>query len=218
MPEQVTIPISFFEYAADFEVPLMRLWMDRVPIVQAVFNALRPWNVLLDNVEAVTAGKPSEQGVNIKLPVHRSSFFFGPAGCKFVKEAADWASAEEIIRLVQTAREALLASSGGVISVQRTAISLHAQLKEKEFIDVLKRFISPSIAGLHDERMTAAATIIRWQKHRLVLDSSASVANALFVRLERDFDAGVQLEEMASELRKDEEVVFKLLDIEEVVS
>jgi hypothetical protein len=218
MPEQMTIPISFFEYGADFKVPIMRLWMDRADIVQALFQALEPWNVLLDNVESVTTGKPSEQGVNIKLPLQRATFFFGPAGCKFTKEAADWASAEEIIKLVYTARGALLSASGAVVGAQRTAIALHAQMKNKQFIEVLRPFLPAAILGLHDERVTTAATITKWEKSKLILDGSGSVANAVFIRLEREFGATAGFEEISGELRKDEEAVFRLLDIEEVTS
>src|ERR1035438_3201062 len=97
MPELITIPISLFEYVADFERPAFALWMDRVKVVEAVFNVLGPWKPTIDNLEVITTGKNSEQGVNFKLPEKRAAFFFGPASCKFTKEAADWASAEEII-------------------------------------------------------------------------------------------------------------------------
>jgi hypothetical protein len=102
--------------------------------------------------------------------------------------------------------------------MQRTAIALHAQMKNKQFIEVLRPFLPAAIVSLHDERVTTAATIIKWEKNKLILDGSGSVANGMFIRLEREFGAVVGFEEIAGELRKDEEAVFKLLDIEEVTS
>jgi hypothetical protein len=148
MPELITIPISFFEYVADFERPAFALWLDRAKVVEAMFDALGPWKPTIDNVEVITTGKNSEQGVNFKLPEKRVAFFFGPMSCKFTKEAADWSSAEEIISILDAARSTLIESSGAVVLVQRTALVMHFQPKTKAFVDVLKPFISQQVEGL----------------------------------------------------------------------
>ena len=212
MPELITIPISFFEYAADFERPVFALWTDRTKVVEAIFDALKPWSPNIDNVEVITTGKPSEQGINFKLPEKRVAFFFGPMSCKFTKEAADWASAEEIISILDAARSTLIKSSGAVMLVQKTALAMHFQPKTKAFIDILRPFISARVEALHEERVTIAATVVKWEKNKLILDGSGSLANGVFLRLEREFDSKAGLEEIALELKKDEDAAFNMLD------
>ena len=74
MAEFVTIPISIFELGVNFERPDFRLWLDRASVVQGVFDALKPWEPNVDDIESITAGKASEQGFTLKLPLKRVSF------------------------------------------------------------------------------------------------------------------------------------------------
>ena len=90
MAELVTIPISFFEIAIDYERPQFKLWLDRAFVVQTVFEALERWGPRIEDVEGITTGKAAEQGFSIKLPLKRVSFFFGPASCKFTRDNVDW--------------------------------------------------------------------------------------------------------------------------------
>lgn len=218
MPELITIPISFFEYAADFERPVFALWMDRTRVVEAMFDALKPWKPAIDNIDVVTTGKPSEQGINFKLPDKRVAFFFGPTGCKFTKDAADWASAEEIVSILGAAHSTLINSSGAVVLVQKTALAMHLQPKTKAFIDILRPFISSRVEALHDEKVMTAATIVKWEKNKLILDGSGSIANGIFLRLEREFEGKAGFEEIALELKKDEDSAFALLDVQEDIA
>src|ERR1035438_5328654 len=105
MPEKVSIPISFLEYTAGFERPVFAAMMDRAGIVQAIFDALAPWKMEIDHLEPITTGKPSEQGVKFKIPGKKATFFFGASSCKFTKDDADWASAEETIAILSRSEE-----------------------------------------------------------------------------------------------------------------
>lgn len=150
MPEKVAIPISFFEYTAEFSRPVLAALMDRAHIVQAVFDALMPWKADIDNLEPITTGKPSEQGVSFKLPEKRVKFFFGAGSCKFTKDDANWAVAEETITILRSALEAFKKTSGAEISLQNTAVMLHLQPQNKTFLEILKPFLSPAIQSLHN--------------------------------------------------------------------
>lgn len=121
MSELVTIPISIFEFAVDYERPEFHLWMDRAVIVQGIFDALKQWEPRIDDVDAITTGKASEQGFTIKLPLKRVSFFFGPASCKSTRENVDWQSAEETIAILDAAVSALIRSSGVAMGSKNTA-------------------------------------------------------------------------------------------------
>jgi hypothetical protein len=50
---------------------------------------------------------------------------------------------------------------------------------------------------------------------KVTIDGSGALANGLFLRLERDFEASATYDEMAQLLRHDEEELFTILGIEE---
>jgi hypothetical protein len=208
MPEKVTIPISFLEYDAEFVRPIFAALMDRASIVQAIFDAMSPWKLEIDNVEPITSGKPSEQGIKFKIPEKKVTFLFGAGSCRFTKDDADWASAEETIGILAAALDALKASSGAAFSAQHVAFALHIQPKKAKFLDLLKPFLSPILQELEGEG-------VKWDRRRVVLDGSGALANALFLKFEREFDGSSNLREIAIQMKTDEDTLFKILDIEE---
>src|SRR5882724_9533785 len=148
MAELVTIPISIFEFAVEYERPEFKLWMDRAYVVQSIFDAMKLWEPRIDDVDAITTGKASEQGFTIKLPLKRVSFFFGPASCKFTRENVDWQTVEETIAILDAAVSALILSSGVTMGPKNTTIYLHLQPKSLPFIALLAPFIAPQLAAL----------------------------------------------------------------------
>lgn len=215
MPELVTIPISYFEFAVDYERPEFRLWMDRALIVQGIFDALKPWEPRIDDVEAITTGKASEQGFTIKLPLKRVSFFFGPASCKFTRENVDWQSAEETIAIFDAALSALIRSSGASMGPKNTAVSLHLQPKSLPFTALLTPFVASQLAALDSEPVMTMAAVAKWAHHKVTIDGSGVLANAIFLRFEREFPSAATYDDIAAQLRKDEEDLFKILGVEE---
>lgn len=215
MPEKVTIPISFLEYSADYDRPIFAALMDRAAIVQAIFDALSPWKLEIDNVEPITTGKPSEQGFKFKIPAKKVTFLFGAGSCKFTKDDADWASAEETIGILSAALSALITSAGTKISGQNVAVVLHVQPKKAKFIDIMKPFLSPAMRELEGEAVKTGASILKWEKRRVVLDGSGVLANALFLKFEREFDGSAGFLEIADQLRADQGALFKMLNVEE---
>jgi hypothetical protein len=189
--------------------------MDRAFVVQGIFEALKPWGPRIDDVDAITTGKTSEQGFTIKLPLKRVSFFFGPASCKFTRENVDWQSADETIAILDAAVSALIRSGGIAMGPKNTAISLHLQPKSLPFIALLTPFIAPQFATLGSEPVMAMATVARWAHRKVTIDGSAVLANAVFLRFEREFPSSATYDEIAEQLRKDEEDLFKILGVEE---
>lgn len=215
MAELVTIPISIFEFAVDYERPEFKLWMDRASVVQGIFDALKTWEPRLDDVDAVTTGKASEQGFTIKLPLKRVSFFFGAASCKFTRENVDWQTAEETMTILDAAVSALMQSSGVAMGAKNTAISLHLQPKSIPSIALLTPFIAPQLATLDSEPVMTMATVAKWAHRKVTIDGSAIIANAVFLRFEREFPSAATYDEIAGQLRRDEEDLFRVLGVEE---
>jgi hypothetical protein len=217
MAEKVKIPIAIFEYRADFKRPVFDLLLNRAKIVQALFDALSKWKPAIDDIDSITTGKPSEQGFNIKLPQKRVAFFFGASLCRFTKENAGWDTAEETIEILNDALETLIGVTGVELSGHKTAFALHLQPRTKSFLDILRPFLSPALESLGYGKLQGGASIAMWDHGKITVDGSASIANAVYVRLDREFPVTASFEEIARELRASEESIFKMLDIEEDV-
>ncbi|HYW43419.1 MAG TPA: hypothetical protein VE959_11225 [Bryobacteraceae bacterium] len=215
MAELVTIPISIFEFTVDYERPEFKPWMDRASVVQGIFDSLKPWEPRIDDVDVITAGKASEQGFTIKLPLKRVSFFFGPASCKFTRENVDWQLVDETIAIFDAAVSALIRSSGVAMGPKSTAVSMHLQPKSLPFVALLAPFITPQLAALDSEPVITMATVAKWAHRKVTIDGSGVLANAIFLRFERGFPTATTYDEIAGHIRKDEEDLFKILGVEE---
>jgi hypothetical protein len=215
MPEKVTIPIAVLEYEAVYLHPLLAALMNRATIVEAVYDALVPWNIDVDGIEVLTTGKPTEQGINFRLPDKKLTFFFGASACKLTWNSANWEDAEEIVRILSAALTALKGSSGAEFSTQKVAIAMHLQPKRLSFIDILKPILSPLVMALNEEKVTTGASVVRWGGSRVTIDGSGALANAIYLKIDEEFTGAIPLGDIAVQLRTAEEKVFKLLDVEE---
>ena len=217
MAVPITIPISAFEMTIVYERPLFKLLAyHRVEVIQGLFDALERWSPKVDDVEVINTGKISEQGVKLNLPTKKVSFFFGATSCRFVKEAAIWSEADEILHMLDTCL-GVLAKRGEVkFGKKNTVLSLHLQLKTESFKDVLRPFISPAILSLDPAPSEAMAMVSKWPTHRLTLDGSAAIANGIYIQSEREFPAGATNTEIKEQIFNDEVALFDLLGVEEV--
>ena len=215
MPEIVTVPLSFVEVTFEFQRPNLDIWGTRAPIIQALFDALHPWNPNIDEIEIISAGKLSEQGFVIKLPLKRAALFFGPAYCRFSRDAVDWNLAAETLEIFRTGTSAYAQLSGAVISKIRTVIGIHIQPQTMPFIELLNPLIVPQLKALESAPLRTMAVIAKWDNRKVTLDGSASLANGLFLKFERDFEGSTILENLAEQLMQDEQQLFETLGVKE---
>jgi hypothetical protein len=215
MPEIVETHLSFFEAEIEFAEPNLKLWLDRIAVVQAIYTALRPWNVSVDDIEVISTGKPSEQGVKFKIPSKRASFYFGAGSCRFTRDGTNWQTAPETIAIFDAALQAFNSSSPMELKTFKTAVALHVQPKTKPFLEILTPLIPPQLAAFDSQPANAMAMIVKWPDHRVTIDGSAQIANGLFIRYERDFPGTTDYETMAKQLYTDELQIFTMLDIAE---
>jgi len=218
MPVEITVPIAVFELTVKYDKPNIRLLADRAGAIQELFAAFAPWNPQLDDMEVLTAGKPTEQGIQIKIATQNASFFFGAMHCKFVKNSAVWAEADQILEILNAALEALHRATGVDYADKTSVLSLHLQPKTVQFRDIIRKFIVPEILALSTDQTTAMAIVSRWPKYRITLDGSAALANGIFVQAERQFDPTTSFDDMKATISQDEQDLFKLLDVQEVAS
>ncbi len=102
-----------------------------------------------------------------------------------------------------------------VLGKKKTTISLHIQPRALTFMDVLNPFVPRQLAALESHPVRTMATVAKWDNRKVTIDGSGVLANGLFLRLERDFEAGATYDEIANQLRRDEEELFTILGIEE---
>jgi hypothetical protein len=215
MPQLVTIPISNFAVAIRYVRPVFQLWIDRAAVIQGIFDGLEPWKPSIDDMEVRADGKPSEQGITLKLPLKRITFFFGPASCKFSRDDADWGAAEETITILDAVLSALTIFGHVTLGNKSTAISLHIQPRTIPFMDILNPFVPCGLAAIESQPIRTMATVAKWENRKVTIDGSGALANGVFLRMERDFDASVSYDQMAQQLREDEAQLFSILGVEE---
>ncbi len=216
MAEPVTVPISIFEVTVRYEKPVIRLLADRADIIQALFDAFTEFEPSADDMEVVSSGKATEQGIRLRLRSQMITFFFGATSCKFTKEAASWPEADAILHILDRFLTILAEKSGVILGKKTSVLSLHLQLKTGSFKDILRPLIDSGIQRLDPAPLDAMAIVARWPQYRITLDGSAQLANAIFVQMERTFDARLTYDDMKQHILKDEVDLLKLLGVEEV--
>jgi hypothetical protein len=213
MPEQATVPNTYFEVTMDYEIPSARIWLDRAEIVQELYAAFQRWNISIDDTEVLKNGKPSEQGLKFKIPLKATAFFVGAANCKFSRDNTNWETAEETIELLDTGVSALIAATGIKIKNRKTLIAMHAQPKTSGFVKFLQPLIAPQFTSLESGEVKTAAAIVRWENRKVTIDGSGLLANGIFIRIERDFAPEIPYPEIAEQLKADEDQVFSMLGL-----
>jgi hypothetical protein len=215
MPELVTIPVSFFEVTIDYEKSDIRLLAERAPMVQGIFEALQPWNCKIDDIEVLTAGKNSEQGVMFRLPQKRASFFVGASLCRFSRDAVDWDLAEETITIIEAVLNPLRERSEVVLGTKRAAVGLHLQPRTIPFMELLRPFVPTQLTAMESETVTTMATVARWANRGVTIDGSAAVANGILLKFEREFGSEIPFEAVADRLMKDERELLATIGVKE---
>lgn len=214
MPEPVVIAKSFFELTLEYVTPDVR-FVGNHPLAQRMFEAFLPWHPSVDDIESHTVGRISEHGFTIKLPSKLASFFVGPAFCRFTRDDVGWDSAPETLALLDAAISAL-AEAGGIQRGRiRAAVGIHIQPRTRLFSDLLRPLVPAQLANLEEDPIETAAVVVKWRSRKVLIDGSAILANAAFIRIDRDFERTSTYEEIAAQLHQDELKMFEVLDIEE---
>jgi hypothetical protein len=215
MPHLVTIPMSYFEAQIQFERPNLRLWLDRTDVTQALFDAFAKWGVNVDNVELISTGKPSEQGIKFMLPQKKASFFFSPASCAFTRDGTSWDTVGETTEIFDTALSTLVKTGNVKPANFNTIVALHLQPKDVSFRELLQKLIPQPMVGLEPTPPRTLASLVKWDNRRVTVDGSAHIANGIYVKLERTFGADASYEQIAHQLKADEDAIFAMLDVKE---
>lgn len=218
---QVEIPHALFEYTAKFEDPVLRTWKKCNEMIASVLVALKPWGFALDGVEAKwQSQKLHEHTVVFRrtnppdLPNQARSFSVGLGAISVSAANIDWTEAGDFISAMSKAMSAVSESLEPKISSQHVVLSMHVQMKGRAVKDATVSLLSEDAMRLVDGELKGAAVVLTRDKSSVVVDTSLAYANALFVRISREHSGAVTLTAIAEALRKDEENLFEVLDLE----
>ncbi len=216
MAESVTVPISILDVTIEFVRPNLRLAMTRTDIVEELFDRFCHWDITVDDLEVISEGKPSEQGVKFKIPKRKTTFFFSPSQAHLTWDDANWNTAGETIEILNIGLDVLAKHGKVEVLKYKTAVILHLQPRNAPFIEILKPFASPALAKIQSTPLTAFATVLRWEGRSVTIDGSAQIANAVYLRFERDFPGSFAIPDLAAEILADEQKLYSIIGIEEV--
>jgi hypothetical protein len=216
MAEIVTTPMSFFEALIEFERPNFNLLsLERVVVVQSLFEAFSKWNIRVDDMEVITTGKPSEQGIKFKIPAKLASFFFTASACRFTRDNTNWQTAEETIQILDAGLTTVIEAGKVKPATFKTIVALHIQPKNRPFMDILKKVAPHSMIALEQSEPQTLASVVKWPKLKITIDGSGQIANGIFIRYEHEFAATVSYQDMATKLMADENAIFSMLGVVE---
>src|SRR5262249_35639766 len=125
-------------------------------------------------------------------PAKLASFFFGPSSCYFVQNSVSWETAEETLNIVSAVLK-VIENSGIRLATKKIALSLHLQPRRVKFVDLLKPFVPLQLAALDNRPIGTMASVVKWDGRKVTVDGSGVIANGVFLRFDRDFDAAVSL-------------------------
>jgi hypothetical protein len=123
--------------------------------------------------------------------------------------------AEETLAILDAGLSAFVEVSHISFGVRTAGIGVHVQPSDGAFMEILAPFVPPQLASIEREPVKTMAVVVKWGKRKITLDGSGVLANAVFLKFEREFEGTDTLEAIARQLRLDEEQLFRILGVEE---
>jgi hypothetical protein len=217
MADPVKIPLASAEYQVRFERPHVGfIGHDRVRAFEAVFTALLPFNLRLENTEVVTTGTPADHKAVFRIPERRISFQYGAEDYRLNKEAAFWAEAEKDGEILIAAEQALMEGSTAQVGLCIVTVAMHLQPVTKTREEILAPFFPQPYKVLEAQRpIQAYAYHIRWADGDVLMDYSVGFANGIFLRFITHFKGKPPLSEVLKKVRSEQDTIFGILGVEE---
>ena len=71
-------------------------------------------------------------------------------------------------------------------------------------MEILSPFIPPQMSAIEKDKPITMASVARWGKRKVTLDGSGSLANAAFVKFEREFDVHATFQSITQQILEDQ--------------
>ncbi|WP_287129963.1 hypothetical protein [Candidatus Cyanaurora vandensis] len=220
MPDLVKISAASLEYQAMFKVPNINFISSGAErAFEAIMIALLPYGLRLANVDTHTFGKPADRRIIFSIPEHDVNFQVGAEGYKFVKESVSWRVLDEYKPIMIAAEQALLEGSAAKIGACTATIAMHLQPLVKSREEILEPFVPEPFRPLIAQRKADRyGNHLKLEDGDLLLDFSLVFANGIFLKFSRQFSGHPPIFEALAQVQRDQEAVFKILGVEEIVN
>ena len=198
----ITFPLTYFEYRATFADPVFELWSapDRA-LQKAVYKALTPWGITLENVLFPTQPKNiAEWQLTFNLLRFGSSVTLGIGGITLSVNNPDWSQAGLIAAIAGAAVGAVRGVATTCLANQVSTLAMHltpgrtARQITAPFLN-LKDGASSRLGESKNLGFSLYGQSAVW-----VVDASAVFPESLLVRLLRNHDGDIGIAEILKAL------------------
>jgi hypothetical protein len=207
-----TVPTAFIEYRLNFVRSILEKWRENPEIIQALLETLRPWNVHLSNVSIKQA--PTNLGeLQITFEIIRQRVVFNlflEAASLFATNVG-WGDAPNLRKMVEAIQPSLVRSANVEVANIQATLAFHITPRGKDVRQITKKFAPPGEAV--DESVTAFGFSIYRGDSSRVVDLSLLHPNSLFVRMIRNFEQSVSLNDIEAALRSDQASILDLIGL-----
>jgi len=213
MPVKAITKFSSFEYIGAYADPLFE------PIrvyaaVDAVYRALKPWNVLTQDVKYKGGvNTPFDPIISIELAKTQYTVNLGMGGFAFKGNAVDWSQAPVIIEIIKSTANALEGALKTVTAEHSLTIILQLAIEGKSTREITVPFAAPM--GYPAKETDFFGFMLHTINDGLFyVDKSAADPNDLFVRIVKKFKGKQEMEPMSKDIYDAELWLAKTLGIE----
>lgn len=209
-----TVPLSAFEYRANFREPMLASWSRNGEVVAAVMRAFRPWNVTLNRVTSVP--NPANLGqlqINFEVIPQRFVFSINIGATILSVWNPNWQEAATIREIAKSGTVATATNASVEIESQQVTLSYHLTPQGRTIRELTEQLAPRDVLCAHAPDVQACGFSVYRANSSTVVDLSLQYPESLFVRLTRTFNKDVALEEIEIKLRKDEEELLAAIGL-----
>lgn len=216
----VEIPFSQLEYVVTFEAPLMGLVGKLADAIVPFIKALAPWGFVFEECELnLNSPKPRDHTIIF----HRLSTAPPPAmrvtlrwsSLTVTVDQPDWTEAASLVKLCETVLETVKSVTEVKFSTQQIILAMHIQSATTPRNELTSALLTPVAREIFGgSAITGQGLILHRADGNILIDNSAGFANALFVRIQRNFDGSIAISHISETLLGDELKLWDVLKLE----
>ncbi len=186
MAERIPAEVRFasMESRAIYRKPILQLWNRNGEIAQAVFRALREWNISLDQVsETQFAANLGQLETTFQLLQGRFIFRFGLGASGLTVWNPVWSETDVIGKIYSAGVEAVRTSVPTEFDHHELTLDMHVAPAGRTVVELTEVFVPSVLQKCVGNDPRGYGFILHKSEGLWHLDSSAAFADSLFVRI-----------------------------------
>jgi hypothetical protein len=216
MSERMPAEVRFasLESRAIYREPIIQRWNQNGEITQAVFRALREWNISLDQVsETQFAANLGQLETTFQLLQGRFIFRVGVGATGLTVWNPVWSETDVIGRIYSAGVEAVRTSVPTEFDHHEVTLDMHVAPAGRTVSELTGGFVPSVLQKCVGDDVRGYGFILHKSEGLWHLDSSAAFADSLFVRIFRRFPPNASMHNMAATMRTEEGSFLEVLGL-----